>query len=73
MIKDNKNREIRDLNRKLTDALNKLETQTEKVKELENKLSMERDSFNLKIRSINNSVEYKNIHENSGVQSSKSK
>ena len=73
LIKDNKNREIRDLNRKLTDALNKLETQTEKVKELENKLSMERDSFNLKIRSINNSVEYKNIHENSGVQSSKSK
>ena len=73
MIKDNKNREIRDLNRKLTDSVNKLETQIEKVKELENKLSMERDSFNLKIRSINNSVEYKTTHENSGVQSSKSK
>lgn len=46
MIKENKDREIKDLGKKLIDAQSKVKVQSLKAEEAEQKLSMERDSFN---------------------------
>lgn len=46
LIKDSKDREIKDLTRKLTDTSKKLTLQMEKYAEIENRFSNERDSFN---------------------------
>jgi chromosome segregation ATPase len=72
LVKESKDREIKDLNRKLTEMGNKLSSQLQRTNEVERKLSQERDNFSKKVRSMNNSVEYKTTDQ-SGIQSSKSK
>ena len=59
LIRESKDREIKDLNRKVTDATSKFKTQVQKTSEAERKLNQERDSYNQKVRSVNNSVDYK--------------
>ena len=59
LIRESKDREIKDLNRKVTDAASKFNTQVQKTSEAERKLNQERDSYNQKVRSVNNSVDYK--------------
>lgn len=72
LIKDNKDREIKDLNRKLNETQQKLKVQLAKVEEVEQKLTMERDSFNQRLNLVNvNSGQYKST-DNSGGQSAKS-
>ena len=44
LVKDNKDREIKDLNRKMTDITGKLKIQMNKTTEVEHKLIIERES-----------------------------
>ena len=46
MIKENKDREIKELGRKLADAQNKIKVHLIRAEEAEQKLTIERDSFN---------------------------
>jgi len=45
LVKDNKDREIKDLNRKITDISGKLKMQMTKTSEVERKLSIERETY----------------------------
>jgi len=45
LVKDNKDREIKDLNRKITDISGKLKMQMTKTTEVERKLSIERETY----------------------------
>lgn len=65
LVRESKDKEIKDLNRKITDISSKLKTQVQKTSEFERKLNQERDSYNQKVRSVNNSVDYKQSTENS--------
>ena len=72
LIKDNKEREIKDLNRKLNETQSKLKSQLAKTEEVEQKLTIERDTFNQRLNLVNvNQAQYKNT-DNSGGQSAKS-
>ena len=46
LIRESKDREIKDLNRKITDMSKKLQSQVQKTSEFERKLNIERDSYN---------------------------
>ena len=46
LIRESKDREIKDLNRKITEMSKKLQTQVQKTSEFERKLNLERDSYN---------------------------
>ena len=72
LVKDSKDREIRDLSRKVDAISNKLKLQTTKTTEVEQMLSHERETFQQKLQSMNSSMEYKST-DHSGVMSSKSK
>lgn len=72
LVKDAKERETRDLNRKLNDLTNKLNLQLTRTTEVEQQLNLERDNFQHKLQSMNSSVEYKST-DHSGILSSKSK
>jgi chromosome segregation ATPase len=48
LVKESKDREIKDLNRKLTEMGNKLSSQLQRTNEVERKLSQERDNFSKK-------------------------
>ena len=73
LIKDSKDREIKDLNRKLENVTSKLSNQVQKTQEAERKLTAERENFNQKVRSINNSALEHKSTEQSVIHSSKSK
>ena len=63
LIKENKDREIKDLNRKLSELASKLKAQVQKTGELQDKINQERDSFKQKVRLMNNSVDMNNKSE----------
>ena len=76
LVKENKDREIKDLSRKLAESTARLKEHMKKSTELERQLSkMEWDQNYSKARgsgtTVNNSVEFRSI-DHSGIQSSKS-
>lgn len=76
LVKENKDREIKDLSRKLAESTARLKEQMKKASELERQLSkIEWDQNYSKARgsstTVNNSVEFRSI-DHSGIQSSKS-
>lgn len=46
LVRESKDREIKDLNKKITDISMKLKSQVQKSNEFERKLNQERDSYN---------------------------
>ena len=59
LIKENKDREIKDLGRKLSDVQTRLKAQFARAEEAEQKLIMERDSFNQRLSLVNHAGQFK--------------
>ena len=71
LIKDSKDREMKEISKKLADVTSKLKMEKQKTADLEHKVQLEKDIYNAKLQSINHSLEFKSIEE-SGIHSSKS-
>ena len=72
MIKENKDHEIKDLSRKLSESTARLKESMQKSTELERQMNqIELDQRYAKARTMNNSMEFRSI-DHSGIQSSKS-
>lgn len=72
LIKDQKDREAKELSRKLNDITEKYKREKTKYAELEKTLQSERNQFNMKLKSIGNVKDLRQIEEPSGAHSSKS-
>lgn len=72
LIKEQKEREIKELQKKLNDVVKRLSAEKEQTNELKQKMAHERDLFSIKLRTMNTSIEHSSA-DISGTQSSKSK